>query len=146
MVFHENLVYLRKKANLSQEQLAESLNVTRQAVSKWESGQSAPDMEKLLLLSDIFGISTDQLLKGRYPARKEEKKDSSLYTILTFIALAILWLTGLILMIVNLFFNQGGTFQVYVWYESLAMMLFSLLAFMGMLISHKLRERRNEKE
>ncbi|MDE6659113.1 MAG: helix-turn-helix domain-containing protein, partial [Eubacterium sp.] len=45
MAFKENLVFLRKSLNLSQEELAEKINVTRQAVSKWENGQSTPDMD-----------------------------------------------------------------------------------------------------
>ena len=48
MSFSENLQYLRKKQNLTQEQFAEQMEVSRQAVSKWESGQSYPEMEKLL--------------------------------------------------------------------------------------------------
>lgn len=53
----------RKRLGLSQEQLAEQMEVSRQAVSKWESGQSMPDLDKLVLLSQIFGVSTDYLLK-----------------------------------------------------------------------------------
>ena len=64
MDFKENLIQLRKKANLSQEQLADKLSVTRQAISKWESGQTMPEADKILLLSDIFNVTTDQLLKG----------------------------------------------------------------------------------
>ena len=63
MDFKENLIQLRKKANLSQEQLADKLNVTRQAISKWESGQTMPEADKILLLSDIFNVTTDRLLK-----------------------------------------------------------------------------------
>ena len=54
---------LRKKQGWSQEELAERLGVSRQAVSKWESGQTLPDMDKLLLLSEVFGVTTDYLLK-----------------------------------------------------------------------------------
>ena len=145
VAFHENLTHLRKKANLSQEQLADILNVTRQAVSKWELGQSTPDLDKLLQLSDIFQVPVDQLLKTLYPVKKSEKGEGGLYTVLTFAALAILWFTGVILVVVNLFFNQSGTFQVYVWYESLLMMLCSFLAFVGMLVSHHFRKRREKK-
>jgi transcriptional regulator with XRE-family HTH domain len=64
---------LRKAHDLTQSQLAESLNVTRQAVSKWEMGDSFPDISLLPKLSDIFGISVDQLLNyGESP--KEESK------------------------------------------------------------------------
>ena len=63
MNFPEKIQSLRKKAGMSQEALAERLGVSRQAVSKWESGQSLPDTEKLIRLSDLFQVSTDYLLK-----------------------------------------------------------------------------------
>ena len=62
---------LRKARSLSQEELAGELGVSRQAVSKWESGQSAPDLDKLLLLSNFFGVSTDSLLKEETPLKEE---------------------------------------------------------------------------
>jgi len=145
MAFHENLVHLRKKANLSQEQLAESLNVTRQAISKWESGLSTPDVDKLLQLSDIFQVPLDQLLKTLKPIQKEEKAGHDLYTILTFAGLIVLWVTGMVLMIINVFFNQGQL-QVPIYYCSLVMMLFSLLAFAGMLVSHHVRKSHKKKD
>ena len=63
MIFADKLVDLRKKSGWSQEELAEKLNVSRQAVSKWESAQSVPDMGRIVQLSDLFGVSTDYLLK-----------------------------------------------------------------------------------
>ncbi len=54
----------RNKLNLSQEALASKLHVSRQAVSKWERGQSYPDLEKLIEFSDIAGITLDELIKG----------------------------------------------------------------------------------
>ena len=63
MILADKIIALRKKAGWSQEELAEKLGVTRQSVSKWEGAQSIPDMEKLLTLSRIFGVSTDTLLK-----------------------------------------------------------------------------------
>ena len=62
MKFNENLKYLRKQANLTQEQLAEELNVSRQAITKWESGQSMPDIENLIELSYIFSVTIDSLV------------------------------------------------------------------------------------
>ena len=55
---------LRKQKGLSQENLAHELGVSRQAVSKWESEQAYPDLDKIILLSDYFKVSTDYLLKG----------------------------------------------------------------------------------
>lgn len=63
MIFADKLIQLRKKSGWSQEELAEQLNVTRQSVSKWEGAQSVPDLEKLLRLSELFGVSMDYLLK-----------------------------------------------------------------------------------
>lgn len=59
----EKLYELRKNRGLSQEQLAEKLNVSRQAVSKWESGTAFPETEKLIIISNYFGVSVDYLLK-----------------------------------------------------------------------------------
>ena len=63
MIFADKLVDLRKKSGWSQEELAEKLNVSRQAVSKWEGAQSVPDMARIIQLSELFGVSTDYLLK-----------------------------------------------------------------------------------
>ncbi len=63
MILADKIIALRKKNGWSQEQLAEKVNVTRQSVSKWEGAQSVPDLEKLLQLAKVFGVSTDYLLK-----------------------------------------------------------------------------------
>lgn len=63
MKFNEKLVMLRKQNNLSQEQLAEQLNVARQTASKWELGETTPEMDKLIKMSEIFKISLDELMK-----------------------------------------------------------------------------------
>lgn len=65
MAFNENLQTLRKMRGISQEQLAEQLEVSRQAVSKWESGNGYPETEKLLALCNIFDCSMDILMKGK---------------------------------------------------------------------------------
>ena len=66
MGFSENLQILRKKQNMSQEQLAEKLEVSRQAVSKWESGSGYPETEKLITICEIFDCSIDEILKGKF--------------------------------------------------------------------------------
>lgn len=63
MIFADKLITLRKKAGWSQEELAEKLGVTRQSVSKWEGAQSVPDIDKILQLARLFGVTTDYLLK-----------------------------------------------------------------------------------
>ena len=63
MICADKLIDLRKKNGWSQEELAEKLNVSRQAVSKWEGAQSVPDMGRIIQLSELFGVTTDYLLK-----------------------------------------------------------------------------------
>ena len=63
MEISEKVLQLRKANNLTQEELAEKLNVSRQSVSKWESGQTIPELEKLIALSEVFQVTTDYLLK-----------------------------------------------------------------------------------
>lgn len=63
MKFNEKLIKLRKAAGFSQEELGNRLNVARQTVSKWELGETTPEMDKLEELSNIFGISIDELVK-----------------------------------------------------------------------------------
>lgn len=63
---------LRKIKGISQEQLAEAIAVSRQAVSKWESEQSTPDLDKIVLMCDFFDVTTDYLLKGIEPTNEKE--------------------------------------------------------------------------
>ena len=95
MDFAEKLQRLRKARGLSQEQLAEKIGVSRQAVSKWESAQAVPDVDKFVLLSELFGVTTDYLLKetpgepeamqftaepsGHIAAREKAKPDALLF-------------------------------------------------------------------
>ena len=65
MNFGEKLYELRKSKNLSQEEVADKLNVTRQTVSKWETNQSTPDFDKKIPLCELFEISTEELLTGK---------------------------------------------------------------------------------
>lgn len=63
MILADKIMELRKKNGWSQEELAEKIGVSRQSISKWESAQSVPDLNKILLLSKVFEVSTDYLLK-----------------------------------------------------------------------------------
>ncbi len=63
MILAEKIIRLRKKNGWSQEELAEKMQVSRQAVSKWEGAQTVPDLEKILMLGQLFGVTTDYLLK-----------------------------------------------------------------------------------
>ena len=60
-MFKDNLIHLRKMRKMTQEDLAEQVGVTRQAIAKWESGETIPDLEKCRLLAEVFGVSLDDL-------------------------------------------------------------------------------------
>ena len=85
MILADKIVDLRKKSGWSQEELAEKLNVSRQAISKWEGAQSVPDMGRIIQLSELFGVSTDYLLKDRIekeePEQTAEDVESTVRTI-----------------------------------------------------------------
>ncbi|MBQ9898686.1 MAG: helix-turn-helix transcriptional regulator [Ruminococcus sp.] len=82
MEFNNKLYELRKQKGLSQEELANRLNVSRQTVSKWEVGDSTPDMEKLVAMSDLFGVSLDELVLNKAPEPESEAQPvkADLYT------------------------------------------------------------------
>ena len=63
MILADKIIEERKRIGLSQEELAEKLNVSRQSVSKWEGAQSIPDINRIIMLAEIFGVTTDYLLK-----------------------------------------------------------------------------------
>jgi len=79
MIFGENLVRLRKRKGVSQEQLAEVLGITRQTISKWELNQSTPDLQYTVQISEYFNVSLDYLIKGEETivtdVSKQEKED-----------------------------------------------------------------------
>ncbi len=77
MELSEKIIYLRKKTGWSQEQLADQLDISRQSVSKWESGTSVPELDKIIKISDIFNVSTDYLLKEDITEPEPEKRMDS---------------------------------------------------------------------
>lgn len=77
MKLSENLKIIRRENNLSQEQLAEQLGVSRQAVSKWESDQSYPEMDKVLLICKLYGYGIDELMNENVSVVKEERQSKS---------------------------------------------------------------------
>ena len=72
MTFGERLTNMRKSKGLSQEQLAQELDLTRQTISKWELDQSTPDLEYIVKLSDFYGVTTDHLIKGEPSGQKSD--------------------------------------------------------------------------
>ena len=73
MTFGERLLKLRKSKSMTQEDLAEKLDVTRQTISKWECCESTPDFQYLIEISRLFDVTTDYLLKGDIPQEKEQQ-------------------------------------------------------------------------
>lgn len=117
MSLSENLQNLRKMKNMSQEELAEKLNVSRQAVSKWESGNGYPETEKIISICEIFNCSMDQLVKGKISEDiKSEKNNYDLIMTKTArgisIAIAIILLgTSIMLTILGLAPNEQSEDQ-----------------------------------
>lgn len=72
----DKITALRKKAGWSQEELAEQLGVTRQSVSKWEGAQSVPDMDKVVQMSRLFGVTTDFLLKDELSEEEDYTREN----------------------------------------------------------------------
>ena len=71
----ERLFELRKAKSLTQDEVAEKLNVTRQTVSKWETNQSTPDFDKIVPISELFEIGIEELLTGKVKEEKQEKEE-----------------------------------------------------------------------
>ncbi len=98
----EKIYNLRKKKNLSQEDLASVLNVSRQTISKWETGESNPDIDKIVPLCNFFEISTDEFLKGKdivYERKlnKEKTKNKALTFSLCLVIFAVMIILTILL-------------------------------------------------
>jgi len=98
-MYNKKIYELRKKLNMSQEELAHMLNVSRQAVSKWELGTVMPDINNLLKLSKIFEVTTDYILKEEekafsyYPTEKIHEKQIEIYKLVSLVFLLLSTLT-----------------------------------------------------
>ena len=92
----DRIQYLRKAKGISQEELADKVGVSRQAVSKWESEQSTPDLEKIIIMSDFFGVTTDYILKGIEPVSSKEDKSKEIVSKVLYIASTLLIVIGLL--------------------------------------------------
>lgn len=86
MNMSDRIQCLRKAKGISQEEFANKIGVSRQAVSKWESNQSTPDLEKIILMSDFFEVTTDYILKGIEPVKDKEQKTKELASKVLYIA------------------------------------------------------------
>lgn len=104
----DRIQYLRKTNGISQEELADKVGVSRQAVSKWESEQSLPDLGKIITMSDYFGVTTDYILKGIEPVADKEQKSSEITS-------KILYIASTAFVVIGLFSAFAG------WYEKQTM-------------------------
>jgi transcriptional regulator with XRE-family HTH domain len=95
MKIADRILELRKQKGISQEALADQLGVSRQAVSKWESEQSTPDMDKIILMSEFFEVTTDYLLKGIEPTAEKNQTGIRIGNALSVFAPFMAW-TGLV--------------------------------------------------
>lgn len=77
MTLGERLLNLRKKINLSQEEVAEKLNVTRQTISKWETDASTPDFDKIIPICNLYNITPDELLTGSKPNKENNNNNNN---------------------------------------------------------------------
>ncbi|MBE6618121.1 MAG: helix-turn-helix domain-containing protein [Ruminococcaceae bacterium] len=77
MTLSNKIIYCRKRAGLSQEELSEVIGVSRQAISKWETGEATPEVGKLLLLSKTFGVTTDWLLSEDEPVEEPSAEEQA---------------------------------------------------------------------
>ncbi len=137
MKFHEKLIKLRKSKGLSQEELAEMLDVSRQAISRWELESTLPDVPNLLKISEIFGVSTDYLVHDDYesdediPIAKEKQKkvEEKDETIITnnykhkkyHLISAVCFLVATVCAIISIFFSSNDT-QLFLSVLSLAIL------------------------
>lgn len=101
MAIGNRLYNLRKEKNISQEELANALDVSRQTISKWETGESTPDFNKICPLCEYFGITSDELLSGKQniiEAKKEDKKAKFARNLAISVGLYIFSLVAIILL------------------------------------------------
>lgn len=92
MKLADRILELRKQKGISQEALADKIGVSRQAISKWESEQSTPELEKIILMSDFFEVSTDYLLKGIEPATKDNETSRYIGNALSLLSSWMAWI------------------------------------------------------
>ena len=152
MKLSEKLYWLRKRSGLSQEQLAERLDVSRQAVSKWESGVSVPESEKLVVISSYFNVSVDYLLKDEidYPDTNEPTSSQKKNEIARYVGLCLCILGFLCLIAwgVLMIANPGGadnlanSSMITIDGRGIILVVCILLVALGVILLLKKRDRR----
>lgn len=133
MNMSDRIQYLRKTKGISQEELAYKVGVSRQAVSKWESEQSTPDLEKVIIMSDFFGVTTDYILKGIEPVSDKEQKSKE-------IASKILYISSTAFVAVGLLCAFGGWYELQTMEVVAGSMIIQAVGIIGYFIARILSE------
>lgn len=116
MILADKIVSLRKKAGWSQEELAEQLGVTRQSVSKWEGAQSVPDMDKVVQMSRLFGVTTDFLLKDELSEEEDYTRENKAKSPVIGAVSGIYWLLVTAVYLFYTFGPMGNGQPKYSWF------------------------------
>jgi len=139
MNFAKNLQASRKAANLSQESLAEQLRLSRQAISKWEIGQSTPDMDTLMKLCEVLNVTPNQLLLGSDEGERsisQARRDPfTTVFVISSLFLMVVCACGAIMFAVNLNRSEGRSIIPEIYFLSLNMIMGSILVFAVMFIA-----------
>lgn len=151
MDFNEKLQYLRKQKNMTQEQLAEKLFVSRTAVSKWESGKGYPNIESLKCIANVFEITIDDLLSGDELIAVAEKENQNNLKRIYNAIFGVLDVAAILLVFLPLYWNPKGGYSVNLFLFSdvlsgvslIYWLFFIILTLMGvfeLLFFHKFKE------
>lgn len=116
MILADKITALRKKAGWSQEELAEQLGVTRQSVSKWEGAQSVPDMNKVVQMSRLFGVTTDFLLKDELSEEEDYTRENKAKSPVIGAVSGIYWLLVTAVYLFYTFGPMGNGQPKYSWF------------------------------
>ena len=133
MNMSDRIQYLRKTKGISQEELADKVGVSRQAFSKWESEQSTPDLEKVIIMSDFFGVTTDYILKGIEPVNDKEQKSKE-------IASKILYISSTAFVAIGLLCAFGGWYELQTMEVVAGSMIIQAVGIIGYFIARILSE------
>jgi len=137
MKFEENLVKLRKSKGLSQEELAEKLNVSRQTVYKWETGQSYPELDRLMLIAKLFGRSIDDLVNkelefgGDAEAKAKYERFYNRYSLFIALGVFLVVLAAAALLAALAYFGESGYFIPFAIYFVIFLAGNGLLVYFG---------------
>ena len=116
MILADKITALRKKAGWSQEELAEQLGVTRQSVSKWEGAQSVPDMDKVVQMSRLFGVTTEFLLKDELSEEEDYTRENKAKSPVIGAVSGIYWLLVTAVYLLYTFGPMGNGQPKYSWF------------------------------